>query len=180
LAFTHYWDDRSREFVGRVGTAADYSAPRLGAAGSFGCIAALPARWVAEFHIFNTFPMRMHSLRLALVAAAFAATGLTAQATPLQEAPAQGRQRGGGGDRFKDLNLSDDQKAKLEALMKEERANGGGRNGQQGPPSDADRQAMQARRAGMDAKVKGILTPEQYTKYQASRPQRGQRPASGE
>lgn len=123
--------------------------------------------------------MRMHSLRLALVAT-LAATSFAAQAAPLQEAPAQGRQRGGGADRFKDLNLSDDQKAKIEALMKEERANGGGRNGQQGPPSDADRQAMQARRAEMDTKIKGILTPEQYTKYQAMRPQRGQRPTTGE
>jgi Spy/CpxP family protein refolding chaperone len=151
----------------------------VGAAGSFGGIAALPARWVAEFHIFNPFPMRMHSLRLALVAAALAAISGAAQATPRQEAPAQGRQRGGGGDRFKDLNLSDDQKAKMEALMKEAREQ---RGSQQGPPSDADRQAMQARRADMDAKIKGILTPEQYTKYQAMRPQRGQgqRPASGE
>jgi len=123
--------------------------------------------------------MRMHALRLALVAATLATTGLAAQAAPLQEAPAQGRPRGG--DRFKDLNLSDDQKAKIEALMKEEREQRGAR-GQQGPPSDADRQAMQARRADMDAKIKGILTPEQYTKYQAMRPQggRGQRPAGGE
>ena len=124
--------------------------------------------------------MRMHSLRLALVAAALAATSGAAQAAPRQEAPAQGRQRGGGGDRFKDLGLSADQQTKIDALMKEERANGGGRNGQSGPPTDAERQAMQARRADMDAKVKGILTPEQYTKYQASRPQRGQRPTSGQ
>ena len=122
----------------------------------------------------------MHSLRLALVAAALAATSGAAQAAPRQEAPTQGRQRGGGGDRFKDLGLSADQQTKLDALMKEERANGGGRNGQSGPPTDAERQAMQARRADMDAKVKAILTPEQYTKYQASRPQRGQRPTSGE
>ncbi len=125
----------------------------------------------------------MHSLRLALVAAALAATSGAAQAAPRQEAPAQDRQRGGG-DRFKDLGLSADQQTKLDALMKEERANGGGRNGQSGPPTDAERQAMQARRADMDAKVKAILTPEQYTKYQASRPQRGQgrgqRPTSGE
>jgi protein CpxP len=120
--------------------------------------------------------MRMHSLRLALMAAALATTSLTAQAAPRQDAPAQGRPRGGG-DRFKDLNLSDDQKAKLDALMKEEREQRGAR-GQQGPPSDADRQAMQARRADMDAKIKGILTPEQYTKYEAARPQRGQRPVN--
>ncbi len=171
--------DGSAGLVGGVGGAADYGAPRPRAAGSFGCIAALPARWVAEFHIFSPFPMRMHSLRLALVAAAFAATGLAAQAAPLQEAPAQGRPRGGA-DRFKDLNLSEDQKAKIDALLKETREQ---RGSQQGPPSDADRQAMQARRAEMDTKIKGILTPEQYTKYQAMRPQGGrggQRPAGGE
>ena len=120
--------------------------------------------------------MRMYSLRLALVAATLATTGLAAQAAHAQDAPAQTRPRGGqrGGDMYKDLNLSDDQKSKLDALMKEERANGGGRQGQQGPPSDADRKAMETRRADMDAKVKGILTPEQYTKYQTQRAQRGQ------
>ncbi|MGI4862879.1 MAG: hypothetical protein ACRYFZ_03080 [Janthinobacterium lividum] len=119
--------------------------------------------------------MRMHSLRLALVAATLATTGLAAQAAHAQDAPAQNRPRGGQrGDMYKDLNLSDDQKSKLDALMKEERANGGGRQGQQGPPSDADRKAMETRRADMDAKVKGILTPEQYTKYQTQRAQRGQ------
>ena len=120
--------------------------------------------------------MRTHSLRLALVAATLATTGFAAQAAHAQDVPAQTRPAGGQrGDMYKDLNLSDDQKTKLDALMKEERANGGGRQGgQQGPPSDADRQAMQARRADMDAKMKGILTPEQYTKYQAQRAQRGQ------
>jgi protein CpxP len=122
----------------------------------------------------------MHTLRLALLAATLATTGLAAQAAPRQEAPAQGRPRGGT-DRFKDLNLTDDQKAKIDALMKEQREQRGAR-GQQGPPTDADRQAMQTRRAEMDAKIKGILTPEQYTKYEAMRPQGGrggQRPPNG-
>lgn len=122
--------------------------------------------------------MRMHALRLALLATTLATTGLAAQAAPRQEAPAQGRPRGGA-DRFKDLNLSDDQKTKIDALMKEAREQ---RGSQQGPPSDADRQAMQTRRAEMDAKIKGILTPEQYTKYEAMRPQGGrggQRPQGG-
>ena len=127
--------------------------------------------------------MHKHFSRLALVAATLATTGLAAQAAPGQDAPAQTGRGQGGGDRYKDLNLSADQKTKLDALMQEERANRPARNGQQGPPSDADRQAMATRRADMDAKVKGILTPEQYTKYQAMRPQRGQggqRPAGGE
>jgi Spy/CpxP family protein refolding chaperone len=113
--------------------------------------------------------MHMHALRLALLATTLATTGLTAQAAPPQEAPAQGRPRGGA-DRFKDLNLTDDQKTKIDALMKEARDQ---RGRQQGPPSDADRQAMQTRRAEMDAKIKAILTPEQYTKYEAMRPQGG-------
>lgn len=119
--------------------------------------------------------MHLHSLRLALVAATLATTSLVAQATPFQDAPAQDRPRGGqrGGDMYKDLNLSADQKTKLDALMKEERGQRGGGKGQQGPPSDADRKAMESRRADMDAKVKGILTPEQYAKYQAKRPQGG-------
>ena len=126
--------------------------------------------------------MRMHSLRLALVAAALATTSLAAHATPLaaprQDAPAQTRQgRGGGGNMMKELNLTADQQTKVEALMKEQRANGGMRGGQSGPPTEADRQAMQTRRAEMDAKLKEILTPEQYTKYQSMRPQRGPRPS---
>lgn len=126
----------------------------------------------------------MYSLRLALVAAAFASTSLAAHAMPLataiQDAPTQTRQgRGGRGDMLKELNLTADQKTKVDALMKEQQATGGMRGGQSGPPSDADRQAMQTRRAEMEAKLKEILTPEQYTKYQSMRPQRGPRP-SGE
>jgi protein CpxP len=124
----------------------------------------------------------MHSLRLALVAAAFATTSLVARATPLaapsQDAPAPTRQgHGGRGDMMKDLNLTADQKTKVEALMKEQQANGGMRGGQSGPPTEADRQAMQTRRAELDTKLKEILTPEQYTKYQSMRPQRGPRPS---
>ncbi len=122
--------------------------------------------------------MRTYSLQLAL-GAILATAGLVAHATPAprQDAPAQGRQ-GRGGDMFKDLNLTADQKTKVEALMKEQRAQGGMRGGQSGPPTEADRQAMQTRRAEMEAKLKDILTPEQYTKYQSQRPQRGPRPSA--
>lgn len=120
--------------------------------------------------------MRTSSLRLALGAVLLATASLAAHATPTQDAPAQGRQ-GRGGDMFKDLNLTADQKTKVEALMKEQRGQGGMRGGQSGPPSEADRQAMQTRRAEMETKLKDILTPEQYTKYQSLRPQRGPRPS---
>ncbi len=123
----------------------------------------------------------MYSLQLALVAAALTTTGLVARATPptlpIQDTPPQTRQgRGGRGDMLKELNLTADQKTKVDALLQEQQAKGGLRGGQSGPPSDTDRQAMQARRAEMEAKLKEILTPEQYTKYQSMRPQRGPRP----
>jgi protein CpxP len=129
--------------------------------------------------------MRIHSLRLALAATAFATLGLAgrgqAQTTPTQDGSAMRGGQRGGANMFKELNLSADQQTKIEALMKDERAKGGMRGGQSGPPSDAERQAMQTRRAEMEAKMKEILTPEQYTKYQNMRPQRGQgrqRPSS--
>jgi len=111
-----------------------------------------------------------NTLRLALLAAAVATTGLTAQAAPHLVLPTQ-TGPGPRGNIFKDLNLTPEQQTQVEALMKEQR-------GQRpsGPPTDADRQAMQARRAELDTKLKAILTPEQYTKYQAMRPQRGPRP----
>jgi protein CpxP len=72
----------------------------------------------------------------------------------------------------KELNLTPEQQTKVEALMKDMMAQ---RGNMQSPPSEADRQAMQASRATMEAKLKEILTPEQYTKLQNMRPQRGQR-----
>lgn len=96
-----------------------------------------------------------------------------AQTTPtLDPAAAAGQSRlGRQAEMMKELNLTADQQTKLEALMSANR-----QARPSGPPTDADRQAMQARRADMDTKLKEILTPDQYTKYQALRPQRGQRP----
>ena len=86
----------------------------------------------------------------------------------------QGRMMGRQAEMMKELNLSADQQTKITALMS---ANPPMAR-PTGPPTDAERQAMQTRRADMEAKMKEILTPEQYTKYQAMRPQRGQRPQS--
>jgi protein CpxP len=120
--------------------------------------------------------MRTYSLRLALVAATIATTGLLAQAaTPTalrQTAPAQTGRGNMMANMAKELNLTPEQQTKLEALMKDMQAQ---RANRQSPPSDADRQAMQASRATMEAKMKEILTPEQYTKYESMRPQRGPR-----
>ncbi|GAB3638389.1 hypothetical protein GCM10027422_39790 [Hymenobacter arcticus] len=121
--------------------------------------------------------MTTYSLRLALLAATLTAGALAAQAAPRQDAPAQTAPRGGrGAAMLKDLNLTAEQQTQVDALMKDEMAQRGTRPS--GPPTDAERQAMQTRRADMEAKMKGILTPEQYTKYQAMRPQRGQRGGS--
>lgn len=114
-----------------------------------------------------------------LAALGLAATSAAyAQTTPDQTAPAQGQGRMAGrqAEMMKELNLTADQQTKIEALMTANRA--AMMNRPSGPPTDAERQAMQTRRAEMDAKMKEILTPEQYTKYEAMRPQRGQRPSA--
>ncbi|NML63878.1 hypothetical protein HHL22_01540 [Hymenobacter sp. RP-2-7] len=125
------------------------------------------------------------STRFIFQASLLAALGLAATSaahaqttTPDQAAPAQGRGGMGMGrqaDMMKELNLTADQQTKVQALMSENRA--AMANRPSGPPTDAERQAMQARRTEMEAKMKEILTPEQFTKYQSMRPQRGQRPA---
>lgn len=120
--------------------------------------------------------MFCRSLYLAgLLAAGALATAPAAHAQATQDpAAAAGQNRmGRQAEMMKELNLTPDQQTKLEALMS---ANRPARPS--GPPTDAERQAMQTRRAEMEAKMKEILTPEQYTKYQAMRPQRGQRPSN--
>jgi Spy/CpxP family protein refolding chaperone len=119
------------------------------------------------------------SARFIFQAGLLATLGLSAahaQTTPDQTAPAQGQGRmGRQADMLKELNLTADQQTKVQALMSENRA--AMMNRPSGPPTDAERQAMQTRRTEMEAKLKEILTPEQYAKYEAMRPQRGQRPA---
>lgn len=116
--------------------------------------------------------MTTHSLRLAVLAATLTMGALAAQATPYQTTPRGGR----GANMLQDLNLTAEQQTQVEALMKDAMAQRGTRPS--GPPTDAERQAMQTRRAEMDTKLKAILTPEQYAKYQAMRSQRGPRDGS--
>lgn len=109
--------------------------------------------------------------RAALLAslALMAAPAAFAQTTPTQAPPmGSGRPGGRGAAMFKELNLTADQQAKVEALMRENRPT----ERPSGPPTEADRKAMQERRTQLDAKLKEILTPEQYTKYQSMRPSR--------
>ena len=122
--------------------------------------------------------MSILAYRCAALGAAFAL--LAAPAAFAQTAPtaATSQQPGGrpgrGAEMMKELNLTADQQAKIEAILRESRP----AERPSGPPTEAERQAMQTRRAELDAKIKAVLTPEQYTKYQAMRPQRGPRPTS--
>lgn len=122
--------------------------------------------------------MFFHSLALVgLLAAGALASAPTAcaQATPTPDQAAAARARmGRGAEMLKELNLTADQQAKIEAIMLSNQS----ATRPAGPPTDAEREAMRTRRAEIDAKMKEVLTPEQYTKYQAMRPQRGPRPAA--
>ena len=68
-----------------------------------------------------------------------------------------------------ELGLNETQAKDFKAVMEEMRTN---RNSSGERPS---REEMQKKRNEADAKIKKILTDEQYKKYQSMRPQRGQR-----
>lgn len=80
---------------------------------------------------------------------------------------------------IKELSLSDTQAADFKAVMEQMRP---GRPGEPGSEKQArpSREEMEAQRAEAEAKIKEILTDEQYTKYQElmsqRRPPRGPRP----
>jgi len=69
-----------------------------------------------------------------------------------------------GGDKFADLNLTETQKSQLKALKGERKSKG--ELAQNAKPS---KEEMQEKRAERDAKIKTILTPEQYQKFSAKK-----------
>ena len=73
------------------------------------------------------------------------------------------------GQMVTDLGLNETQAKEFKAVMEEMRPNRGA-SGER--PS---REEMEKKRNEADAKLKKILTDEQYKKYQSMRPQRGQR-----
>ncbi|MCA8829756.1 hypothetical protein [Hymenobacter pini] len=99
------------------------------------------------------------------------------------EQPAdQGRPegRGGRGNRMaeltQELNLTPEQQTKVTAIWQEQmQAMQAARANNQGGDRAAMREQMQAQRVTTDAKLKEVLTPEQYQKYQAKQQERMQR-----
>jgi Spy/CpxP family protein refolding chaperone len=74
------------------------------------------------------------------------------------------------------LKLTPEQQTKVEALFKDERDKAKDlRDQSQSLPQEERRAKMREMREGMDTKMKGILTPDQYEKWKAMR-QQGQRP----
>lgn len=104
-----------------------------------------------------------------------------------QDGPRQGRpdsQRPpkGGADQLKDLNLTDKQKTKVEAIMKKQRQEMEAlhKDGNGNTDREATMTAMRRLDDDTDSQLKQVLTPEQYTKYQAKKKDRPQPPKDGQ
>ena len=69
-----------------------------------------------------------------------------------------------------ELKLTDEQKPKVAALMKEQAET---MRGLRDATQEERREKMKARRAEMETKMKEILTPEQFTKWEKLRKERG-------
>jgi len=107
-------------------------------------------------------------IRNAGIIAAIALGGLMLCSTmALAQDQKEGKKRGGG-PTMEQLNealsLTDAQKPKVEAVLKDSAKK---REELRDVPQDERREKAQAIRQDMDKKMKEILTPEQYEKYQA-------------
>ncbi len=102
----------------------------------------------------------------------FAVTALQAEdsATPPKGDKPHGgpgaHARGPGGDMLKDLNLTDDQKAKMKAAREEMETQGKALRDDTTLKPEEKRDKFKALREAQHAKVKEILTPEQFEKFQ--------------
>jgi protein CpxP len=143
--------------------------------------------------------MNKSFLRLCLLgislSTSYAATASVANATTLllppffgQDTPRQGRPdgqrqpKGGGADQLKDLNLTEKQKTKVEAIMKKQRQEMEAMRKDNNESTDREARTTAMRRLDDDtnSQLKQVLTPEQYTKYQAKKKDRPQPPKDGQ
>jgi len=124
--------------------------------------------------------MKMHkvSLMAALAAGALIlSSNLQAQESK-PDRPPGGPRAGQRGEQAKErlakiseeLKLTDDQKTKVEAAMKEQAET---MRGLRDATQEERREKMQAARKAFEGKMKEILTADQYTKWEKTREQRG-------
>lgn len=102
------------------------------------------------------------------------------QDTPRQSRPdGQRPPKGRGSDQLKDLNLTDQQKTKVEAIMKKQRQEIEALHKDGTGSSDREATMAATRRlySDTDAQLKQVLTPEQYTQYQAKKKKDRPQPA---
>jgi protein CpxP len=124
--------------------------------------------------------MKSHkvSLMAALAAGALIALAPALQAQDKPARPEGGPRAGQRGDMAKErlnkmaeeLNLTADQKTKVEAVLKEQAET---MRGLRDAAPEERREKMQAARKEIDGKIKAILTAEQYAKWEKMRAQRG-------
>ena len=122
--------------------------------------------------------MKMHKISLLAAVAAGALFALTPSLraedkpakAPKAERPEGGPRAGQRGDMLKEmaekLNLTAEQKTKLQEAFKAQREN---RKDLKDATPEERRAAMKETREAMDAKIKEILTPEQYAKWEKIR-----------
>jgi Spy/CpxP family protein refolding chaperone len=124
--------------------------------------------------------MKMHKVSLLAALAAGALIALTPN-LPAQEnkpdRPPGGREGQRGGDAkerlakiAEELKLTDKQKTEIETAMK---AQAETMRGLRDATPEERREKMQAARKAFDAKMKEVLTAEQYAKWEKTREQRG-------
>jgi Spy/CpxP family protein refolding chaperone len=101
-----------------------------------------------------------------------------------EKSDSKGDRKGGGVQErmeamTKDLNLTADQKPKVQALLEEEaKAMRGMRDEMQNLSQDQRREKMMERRKAIDAKMEKILKPEQYQKWLKNRQNRPETPGA--
>jgi Spy/CpxP family protein refolding chaperone len=123
--------------------------------------------------------MQKLSLLAALTAGALIALTSTLQAQENKpDRPARGPRAGQNGEGMKErfakvseeLKLTDEQKTKVEAAMKQQAETA---RGLRDATPEERREKMQAARKAFDGKMKEILTADQYAKWEKTREQRG-------